>query len=248
VSGGFGEKNIKTTPIIEKIKKLLALANSSNEFEAALAAAHAQRLLSEYNLAMADIEASHKPDKADKIEIEATKTLPKWFRHLTAGVGNAFDCQVIHHPSTGMMSFIGVGADAHVASYTFIYLARTVRKLCSTYMKRHVSDRITGRNRELRRQSYYLGAVTTINERLREQKAYTPVTPGALVPVKEALIRQTMNEIGNIRTVHSRRSYVHSEAYLKGQNDGSQVSIHKGVEQARSARKELLHAKSIMTE
>ena len=180
---------------------------------------------------MADIEASHKPDKADRIEIEATKTLSKWYRHLSAGVSNAFDCQVIHQPSTGMMSFIGVGADAHVAAYTFTYLSRTVRKLCSTYMKSHVSDRVTGRNRELRRQSYYLGVVTTINERLREQKVCTPVTPGALVHVKEALIRQTMNEIGNLRTVHSRRSYVHSEAYIKGQNDGSQVSIHKGLAQ-----------------
>ena len=227
----MGEKNIKTTPIIEKIKKLLALANSSNEFEAALAAAHAQRLLSAHNLAMADIEGSHKPDKADKIEIEATKTLPKWFRHLSAGVSNAFDCQVIHQPSKGTMSFIGVGADAHIAAYTFTYLVRTVKKLCSTYMKSHVSHRITGRNRELLRQSYYLGLVTTINDRLREQKVCTPVTPGALVPVKEALIRQTMNEIGNLRTVHSRRSYVHSGAYLKGQNDGSKVSIHKGVEQ-----------------
>jgi len=48
-----------------------------------------------------------------------------------------------------------------------------------------------------------------------------------------------MDEIGNIRTVHSRRSYIHSDAYFKGQNDGSQVSIHKGVEHARSIRKEL---------
>lgn len=73
-------------------------------------------------------QPSHKPDRADKIEIEATKTLPKWFRHLSAGVSNAFDFQVIHHPLTGTMSFIGVGADAHVASYTFTYLFRTLRQ------------------------------------------------------------------------------------------------------------------------
>ena len=215
------------------------MANSSNEFEAALAASHAQRLLSEHNLGMADIESSHKPDKADKIEMETAKTMPKWVRHLCAGVCNAFDCQLIHHPAKGMMTFIGVGADVQVASYTFTYLDRTVRKLCSTYMKHHVSDRMTGRNRELMRQSYYLGAVTTITTRLGEQKVCTPVTTGALVPLKDALIKQTMDEIGNIRTVHSRRSYIHSDAYFKGQNDGSQVSIHKGVEQARSMRKEL---------
>lgn len=217
------------TPIIEKIKKLLALANSCNEHEAALAASHAQRLLAEHNLAMADIEATHRPDKADKIEAMVSKTLPKWLRHLSAGVSTAFDCQAIHHPATGKMTFIGVGADVQVAAYTFSYLDRTVRKLCSAYMKHHVSATIANRHRELMRQSYYLGAVSTINARLKEQKLQTPVTSGALVPVKEGLIRQAMNEIGNIRTVRSRKSYINSDAYTKGQTDGRQVGINKGI-------------------
>src|SRR5665647_2084435 len=159
-------------PIIEKIKKLLSLANSSNEHEAALAAGHAQRLLSEHNLAMADIEASHKPDKADKVETTVSKSLPKWLRHLSAGVSTAFDCQAIHHPATGKMSFIGVGADVQVAAYTFAYLDRTVRKLCTNYMKHHVSSSIANRHRELMRQSYYLGAVSYTHLRAHETDSY----------------------------------------------------------------------------
>jgi hypothetical protein len=216
-------------PIIEKIKKLLALANSSNEHEAALAATHAQRLLSEHNLAMADIEASHRPDKADKVETAVSKTLPKWMRHLSAGVSNAFDCQAVHHPTAGKMTFIGVGADVQIAAYTFAYLDRTIRKLCSTYMKVHVSSAIPNRHRELMRQSYYLGAVSTITIRLREQKVQTPVTTGALVVVKEGLIKQAMSEIGNLRTMHSRRSFINTEAYSKGQTDGEQVGINRGI-------------------
>lgn len=220
---------MEKTPIIEKIKKLLALANSSNEHEAALAASHAQRLLSEHNLAMADIEAAHKSDKAGKVETTVSKTLPKWLRHLSAGVSTAFDCQAIHHPSTGKMTFIGVGVDVQIAAYTFTYLDRTVRKLCSTYMKQHARSTIANRHRELMRNSYYMGAVSTINARLREQKVQTPVTTGALVPVKEGLIRQTMNEIGNLRTMRSRKSYVNTDAYSRGQTDGGQVGIHKGI-------------------
>jgi hypothetical protein len=225
---------MEKTPIIEKIKKLLALANSSNEHEAALAAGHAQRLLSEHNLAMADIEAAHRPDKADKVETSVSKSLPKWLRHLSAGVSTAFDCQAIHHPATGKMTFIGVGADVQIAVYTFTYLDRTVRKLCSNYMKQHVSSTIANRHRELMRQSYYLGAVSTISARLREQKVQTPVTTGALVPVKEGLIRQAMNEIGNLRTMRSRKSYVNSDAYTKGQTDGGQVGIKQGITGASS--------------
>jgi hypothetical protein len=228
---------VEKAPIIEKIKKLLALANSSNEHEAALAASHAQRLLSEHNLAMADIEAVHKPDKADKVETAASKSLPKWLRHLCAGVSSAFDCQAIHHPATGRMTFIGVGADVQIAAYTFTYLDRTVRKLCSSYMKQHVTTDIANRHRELMRQSYYLGVVSTITSRLRMQKAQTPVTIGALVPVKEGLIRQAMNEIGNIRTMHSRRSYINTDAYSRGQSDGGEVGISKAVTGVSSLHK-----------
>ena len=225
---------METSPIIEKIKKLLALANSSNEHEAALAAGHAQRLLSEHNLAMTDIESSHRPDKADKVETAVSKTLPKWLRHLSAGVGNAFDCQTVHHPATGKMTFIGVGADVQIAAYTFTYLDRTVRKLCSSYMKGHVNSTLANRHRELMRQSYYLGAVSTIITRLREQKVQTPVTTGALVLVKEGLIRQAMSEIGTLRTTHSRKSYINGAAYAKGQTDGGEVGIHHGINGAAS--------------
>jgi hypothetical protein len=228
---------LKNIPIIDKIKKLLALSNSCNEHEAALAAAHVQRLLAAHNLAMADITASEKPDKVDRVETDVARSLPKWIRHLSAAVSSAFDCQAIHHPATGKMTFIGVGADVQVAAYTFTYLERTVRKLCTGYLKQHVGTTIIGQQRELLRQSYYLGAVSTITQQLQNQKKQTPVTPGALVPVKAGLIRKAMEEIGPIRTMHSRRSYINSTAYNQGQADGQQVSIHKGLETAGSSIK-----------
>lgn len=221
---------METGTVIEKIKKLLALSNSCNEHEAALAAAHAQRLLAEHNLAMEDIETARKPDKADMVETTTAKTMPKWLRHLTAGVSKAFDCQAIHHPANGKLTFIGVGADVQIAAYTYNYLDRSVRKLCGSYMKQHDTASITGRHRELMRQSYYLGAVSTISRMLDAQKKTTPITPGALVPVKEGLIKQAMSEIGNIRTMHSRRSYINSGAYEQGQTDGRQIGIKPGVE------------------
>jgi hypothetical protein len=225
--------------VIEKIKKLLALANSSNEHEAALAASHAQRLLSEHNLAMADIESVQKPQSADKVETAVAKTLPKWVRHLSAGICKAFDCQAVHHPVLGKMTFIGVGADVQIAAYTFAYLEKTVRRLCSNYIKHHVSDRTPNRQRELMRQSYYLGAVSTITGRLREQKIQTPTTPGSLIPVKEGLIRKTMSDLGPTRTVRSRRSYIDGHAYTTGQQDGHQVGINKGISGSSPAQKSI---------
>lgn len=226
---------METNPIIEKIRKLLALANSTNEHEAALAASHAQRLLSEHNLAMADIEPDNKPDSADRLETTVSKTLPKWIRHLSAGICTAFDCQAIHNPAIGKLTFIGVGADVQVAVYTFAFLDRTIRRLCSNYIRHHISDRLVNRQRELMRQSYYLGAVSTITDKLRIQKQQTPVTPGALVPIKDALIKKTMSEMGPTRTVRSRKSYINASAYTQGQQDGKQVGVHHGIGGSKSA-------------
>lgn len=216
-------------PIIEKIKKLLALSASSNEHEAALAASHAQRLLSAHNLALADIETERKPEVADKVDTPAAKNLPKWARHLSGAVSAAFDCQAIHHPATGKLTFIGVGADVQIAAYTFTFLDRTIRRLCSQYMKWAAIASTPNRQRELMRQSYYLGAVSTVSVRLREQKEQTPVTPGALVPVKEGLIRKAMEDIGAIRTVRSRKCYINPEAYTRGQVDGREVGIRQAL-------------------
>jgi len=221
--------NDRTAAVIDKIKKLLALANSSNEHEAALAAGHAQRLLSEHNLAMSDIDTADKPDSADKIDVIVPKNLPKWLRYLSSGVSTAFDCQTVHFPASGKMAFIGVGADVAVASYTFDYLHRVIRKLCGSYMKHHVDSQITGRNRTLLQQSYYLGAVSIISDRLKEQKIQTPVTSTALVPVKDALIKRAMGELGALRTVKSRRSFINTDAYGRGQADGANVGINKGI-------------------
>ncbi|NTV51025.1 MAG: hypothetical protein HGB32_07935 [Geobacteraceae bacterium] len=38
-----------------------------------------------------------------------------------------------------------------------------------------------------------------------------------------------MNEIGNVRAMHSRRSYINSDAYSRGQADGIQVGINRGI-------------------
>jgi len=228
---------LDTTPVIDKIKKLLALADSCNEHEAALAAAHAQRLLAAHNLAMADITAADRPEQVDSVETDVARSLPKWTRHLSAGVSSAFDCKAIHQPAAGKLTFIGVGADVQVAAYTFTYLDRTVRKLCRGYLKQHAGTAIAGRQRELMRHSYYLGAVSTITRQLQDQKRQTPVSPGALVPVKEGLIRKAMEEMGPIRQMHSRRSYINATAYGQGQTDGQQVSIRKGVEQERPPKK-----------
>jgi hypothetical protein len=68
---------------------------------------------------------------------------------------------------------------------------------------------------------------------LVQQKVQTPITTGALVPIKDGLIKKAISELGPIRTVRGRRSYINSHAYNQGQSDGKNISIHKGVSGGR---------------
>lgn len=48
-----------------------------------------------------------------------------------------------------------------------------------------------------------------------------------------------MSELGTLRTFRSRKSYINAEAYGKGQNDGRQVGIHKGIGGSANSSKTL---------
>jgi hypothetical protein len=96
-------------------------------------------------------------------------------------------------------------------------------------MKEHVSMDLPERDRELMRQSYYVGAAMAINRTLTEQRRNTPVTQGALVVVKDELIQRAMDELGQVRMMRHRKTSVHSDAYERGQADGNRVGLVQGI-------------------
>lgn len=219
--------------IIERVRKLLALSNSSNEHEAALAAAHAQRLLAEHNLAMSELEMQE--EGAGEVELQVARTVPKWLSSLFATVANAFDCFpiVTTTPACSRLRFIGVGDDPGVAACTLEYLMKELRRLASLYLR--IQDnkavRLSATSRERVRSSYLLGGVHGVRQAMQAQKAQTPTTSTALVPVKDALIRQYREEhLGQLRTRRSRSSTVLSAAFHQGRQDGASLQIRPALD------------------
>jgi len=219
--------------IIERVRKLLALSNSSNEHEAALAAAHAQRLLAEHNLAMSELEVQE--EGAGEVELEVAKAVPKWLSSLFATVANAFDCFpiVTSTQSCSRLRFIGVGEDPGVAACTLQFLMKELRRLASVYLRNLDTrgGRLSATERERIRTSYLLGGVHGVRQAMTAQKAQTPTTSRALVPVKDALIRQYREEhLGQLRTRRNRSSTVVSAAFHQGRQDGVSLQIRPVIE------------------
>lgn len=218
--------------VIERVRKLLALAKSSNEHEAALAAAHAQRLLAEHNLAISELEM--REEGAGEAELTVARTVPKWLSSLFAVVAHAFDCMAIvaSTADAGRLRFIGVGEDPAVAACTLQFLMQELRRLASRYLKQQAAELLSPAIRRRMRDSYLLGGVQGVQQAMALQKAATPTTAGALVPVKEALIRQYSEQhLGPLRTQRRRRSSVLSSAFNQGKQDGAQLQTrHNGTD------------------
>ena len=229
--------------IIERVRKLLALSGSCNEHEAALAAAHVQRLLAEHNLAMSELDA--REEGAGEVELQVAKTVPKWISSLFATVAGGFDCfPIVSTTATASrLRFIGVGEDPEVASCTMQYLMDELKRLASGYL-RHTESKsgpLSSAGRKRVRSSYLLGGVQGVRQALAAQKAETPTTSTALVPVKDALIRQFCAEqIGALRVQRNRRSTVISEAFHKGREDGAALQMKKAIkgEKEKTGRQE----------
>lgn len=214
--------------VIERVRKLLALSSSSNQHEAALAAAHAQRLLAEHNLAMSELDVHEQG--AGEAELQVARTVQKWLSSLFATVANGFDCFPIVTTTAGCsrLRFIGVGEDPAVACCTLQYLIKELRRLATAYLRTSeaAQGRLSATERQRIRTSYLLGGVQGVRQALAAQKAHTPTTSSALVPVKDALIRQYREQqIGQVRIQRTRRSTVFSAAFEQGRADGATLQM-----------------------
>jgi hypothetical protein len=185
-------------PVIDKIKKLFALAAhpSTNVNEAAAAAGRAQALLFANKLSMAEIEVNGgKPAEAvGQLNLDARgKAHIKWKASLMSAVGRGCYCKVIQ--SVGLrndkgeticrLMIIGKPSDAQTVQYLYTYLVSEIERLCASLCW---GMGATYEN------SFRLGAVAAIYQRFTEQRTEQE---RANAPVGSALavIKNSDNEI-----------------------------------------------------
>ncbi len=165
-----------TTPdqsVIDRVRKLLALAsNNTNPNEAAAAAARAQELLFKHKLAMADVAAATGVDEPKVGEINfdvAGEFLLAWRSILLNVVSRHCMCRPILCPvieaTTGRkavrLKIIGLEDDANVALYLYMYLTAEIERLASSATVKGFKAK----------NAFRRGAVHAIHARLETQRA-----------------------------------------------------------------------------
>ena len=178
--------------IEERIGKLLALADSPNENEAAAAAEKAQALMLRYGLELATIAASSGERLAVDEQVLDGKVDP-WRRMLAAAVAGSAGGRVVWAPdggrSQGKIFFYGpAGAVGGIVElYRYLEAQLVVISAAATAERRE--RRVHGRTW---RNSFLLGAVGRLGQRLDARRAKTIGTGDnsrALVLVKTAVDR-----------------------------------------------------------
>jgi len=126
--------------IIDKIKKCLRLAKSSNEHEAAAALRQAQKLMRAYGVSDLDIE--HADIREEYVRASAKNSPAKWEVALVQVVARAFDCQsffrILQHPQMGKAGFwvfVGAEPSGEIASYAFAVLYRQIKRARKNYIQ-----------------------------------------------------------------------------------------------------------------
>lgn len=132
--------------LMERLRKLLAMAASNSPAEAAIALDRAQRLMAEYGLTQTDIDASAVETERTRTHNRAAKAT-RYDGHLAQSVAHAFACRLLRSTewagsrvSKSEWEFVGIGPSAKIAAYAYAAMRTQLTKartdfLSSTHYK-----------------------------------------------------------------------------------------------------------------
>jgi hypothetical protein len=224
--------------VVERVARLLALAESPNVHEAEAAASAAQRLMLKYNIDLC-AEAGARGYAYCHVG-RATGRVTESERVLAMLLGRHFFVEVIwvpvYRPLEGkrgsILEMCGTPANLAMAEYVHTYLTRTADQL----WEEHRGARGLSSNRD--RRTYLAGVMSGFAEKLARQA--TSHREQGLVWVKDAdldtYFRRRHPHVRHVRySGHAR-----NDAYAHGRDAGRRIVLRKGVTGHAASRGRLL--------
>lgn len=158
--------------IKDKLRKILELTNSPVEGEAQAAAAHLQRLLTKYNLDIADLErkGAHRPGVKEASH-DLGKAAFKWKLDLAEEIADFYYCYPLVNRYTKTVAFVGRPDNVQSLQMLYAWIIEQIKRIAKEERRKHYDE--TGEHIDpLRWQvNFGVGAVERLAERLREQRA-----------------------------------------------------------------------------
>jgi hypothetical protein len=214
--------------IKDKIKKLLALSNSPNANEAALALEMAQELMGKYHIGAESI--SRFDISREEVTANGGEHPPKYEMVLAVYIAKAFGCRLAYGPVKKEErwyyghSFLGIEHRAKIAAFMAEVLLRKLKSARTKYVKS--LTRVRSRAIKIRRaDEFCMGWVVTVTDKLKEF---------ANSPEEEAAIEKACKDArwgGSVKTLDRKPpKQKRWDDYFNGKRAGDGVALQHGVE------------------
>ncbi len=212
----------KVEKAIDKIKKCLALAASSNANEAATAMRQAQALMAKHNLNTDDIQLSDV--KAETAKAGTAQTPTRYINWLVGVIKKAFgvDAIFIRHFKGTNIEFIGIDKQAEIAAYAFSTLLRQLKADRSAYMK--TLSRYKRANKIRKADVFAEGWISAVNKKV--------IAFAQPEPSKELIKRyqeQTHPETEAVNARAPKQKKADNSAMYKGFMQGGKATLNHGI-------------------
>lgn len=214
--------------VLEKIRRLLALSHSSNEHEAALAAAKAQELLFKYNLSANDVpgESVRREDfERQFIDVGNGAT---WRIRLIHAVSKYNFGKVIVLDRIGKLALIAEPHNAEVILYIYQYVRNEIDRLAD---EAWAAQGKVGNARSWKG-SFRLGAVQAVADQLKAQRGESEQADDnsrALVLAKDTALAEKVRELYPLLRKNRSSPRIDSSGWAAGKRAGENISIRRGV-------------------
>ncbi|RBP59308.1 uncharacterized protein DUF2786 [Alkalibaculum bacchi] len=211
--------------VVEKIKKLLALSESSNEYEAQVAMLKTQELLIKHKLTLREVKEfkSYNSDIKEQTS-KVTFTKAKWKSHLARLIADNFGCYFFFYTQgTHTITFFGREEDAIVCNIVLEYAIDCINSVVKKLRYQAVRKGCSTKGIE---NDYALGFIEGLEDKFEKQKETNQ--EWGLVLMKDSEVIQAYSEKSKsfAGTINTNTSFQgHMEIYKKGYEDGQKFSI-----------------------
>lgn len=225
----------KVNFVIERIRLILARAESPDEGEATIAMEMAHKMLKKYNLSLSDMEFE-KETIVEKVYEQEDKPVPTWKQAFLLHITKANYCQAYYNTDTDVFIMVGRTVNISTAQSMSKYLINTVQRMARKY---------PGDLEEKR--DYRLGLVKTLGYRLEQliakEKVETP-TSTALVLREAGAVDKYLAKVHpqlHLQTSERQVRFVPAgeideyKAFDQGAIDGQGVPLHRQVDAKKKA-------------
>ena len=223
---------------LEKIKKLLALAESANENEASVAMERANYFISKYNI---DMVTKNDTLHYDYLRVgKGQKRIPAWTKLIGALLRDYFFVRTItveHYDAktdttSKVIELIGNSENLAVAAHVYTFLHERLALLWSQHQ---AQTGVPGREKR----SYFLGVLAGFREKMQhadrknhaELLAKTPFASSGelVVATDEVLNRFFTSRYPRVVKRSSKMQNIYADSYHSGREDGRKINIYKPV-------------------